>query len=541
MIGLILLYVFAALFVVFFFGLCIFVHELGQFLAAKWRGLHVIAFSIGFKKIWGYKYKGVDYRIGCIPFGGYVDLPQIDSTGPAKDEEGNTLPPVKPVDRIITAFAGPFFNVLFGLFLGTFLWLHGIPQDTPKLKSFEVAFVAEDSPEFKAGLRKGDFVQTINGSRFNDTWNDFVRRILFTVGEVELGVKRGGESLAVKYLPKANRNVMPEEALAYPYFFPKIPVIVMPLPGSPAEKAGLKKEDVILKVNGYEIRGHDEFFEKINESAGKPVVLTVNRQGKVFDVDNIAAVEEPSAPFYRIGVKYDAKLPIVINEVVPGSAAEKGGLLNNDVIQKINGRALTTPETFFNMIQQSKGTETEFSVSRGGQVLTIKFAPRLVKNFTIGVQQVFYSHPNPFQQFADVIDMTYKSLRGMVSQKSTIKPRHMSGPLGIVSVIGKAVYRGNIIMALNLIVMITFSLALINLFPLPVLDGGHIVLSVIEEIRGKPLPEALIKPIFMVCVVLLIGLMIFVTFYDIIRTLPASMKTPAPVKQELKTGGEATP
>jgi RIP metalloprotease RseP len=541
MIGLILLYVFAALFVVFFFGLCIFVHELGHFLAAKWRGLHVIAFSIGFKKIWGYKYKGVDYRIGCIPFGGYVDLPQIDSTGPAKDEEGNTLPPVKPVDRIITAFAGPFFNVLFGLFLGTFLWLHGIPQDTPKLKSFEVAFVAEDSPEFKAGLRKGDFVQTINGSRFNDTWNDFVRRILFTVGEVELGVKRGGESLAVKYLPKANRNVMPEEALAYPYFFPKIPVIVMPLPGSPAEKAGLKKEDVILKVNGYEIRGHDEFFEKINESAGKPVVLTVNRQGKVFDVDNIAAVEEPSAPFYRIGVKYDAKLPIVINEVVPGSAAEKGGLLNNDVIQKINGRALTTPETFFNMIQQSKGTETEFSVSRGGQVLTIKFAPRLVKNFTIGVQQVFYSHPNPFQQFADVIDMTYKSLRGMVSQKSTIKPRHMSGPLGIVSVIGKAVYRGNIIMALNLIVMITFSLALINLFPLPVLDGGHIVLSVIEEIRGKPLPEALIKPIFMVCVVLLIGLMIFVTFYDIIRTLPASMKTPAPVKQELKTGGEATP
>ena len=541
MIGLILLYVFAALFVVFFFGLCIFVHELGHFLAAKWRGLHVIAFSIGFKKIWGYKYKGVDYRIGCIPFGGYVDLPQIDSTGPAKDEAGNTLPPVKPVDRIITAFAGPFFNVLFGLFLGTFLWLHGIPQDTPKLKSFEVAFVAEDSPEFKAGLRKGDFVQTINGSRFNDTWNDFVRRILFTVGEVELGVKRGGESLAVKYLPKANRNVMPEEALAYPYFFPKIPVIVMPLPGSPAEKAGLKKEDVILKVNGYEIRGHDEFFEKINESAGKPVVLTVNRQGKVFDVDNIAAVEEPSAPFYRIGVKYDAKLPIVINEVVPGSAAEKGGLLNNDVIQKINGRALTTPETFFNMIQQSKGTETEFSVSRGGQVLTIKFAPRLVKNFTIGVQQVFYSHQNPFQQFADVIDMTYKSLRGMVSQKSTIKPRHMSGPLGIVSVIGKAVYRGNIIMALILIVMITFSLALINLFPLPVLDGGHIVLSVIEEIRGKPLPEALIKPIFMVCVVLLIGLMIFVTFYDIIRTLPASMKTPAPVKQELKTGGEATP
>jgi membrane-associated protease RseP (regulator of RpoE activity) len=501
----------------------------------------VIAFSIGFKKIWGYKYKGVDYRIGCIPFGGYVDLPQIDSTGPAKDEAGNTLPPVKPVDRIITAFAGPFFNILFGLFLGTFLWIHGIPQDTPKLKSFEVAFVAEDSPEFMAGLRKGDFVQTINGSRFYATWNDFIRKILFTVGEVELGVKRDGENLTLKYLPKANRHVMPEEGLAYPYFFPKIPVVVVPLPGSPAEKGGLKKDDVVLKVNGIELSGHDEFFEKINESAGKPLVLTVNRQGKIFEVGNIAALEEPSAVFYRIGVKYDAKLPISINEVVPGSAADNGGLRMNDVIQKINGRVLTTPETFFNMIQQSKGAETEFSVLRGDQALNIKFAPRLVRNYTIGVQQVFYSHPNPFQQFVDVIDMTYKSLRGMVSKKSTIKPRHMSGPLGIVSVIGKAVYHGNIILALNLIVMITFSLALINLFPLPVLDGGHIVLSVIEEIRGKPLPEAFIKPIFMICVVLLIGLMVFVTFYDIIRTLPASAKTPVPVK-ELKSGqDEAKP
>ncbi len=544
MIGTIFLYACVALFVVFFFGFCIFIHEFGHFLAAKWRGLHVIAFSIGFKKIWGYKYKGVDYRIGCIPFGGYVDLPQIDSTGPAKDEEGNILPPVKPVDRIITAFAGPFFNILFGLFLGTFLWIHGIPQDTPKLKSFEVAYVAEDSPEFKAGLRKGDFVQTINGSHFYATWNDFIRKILFTVGDVELGVKRGGESLTVKYMPKANKHVMPEEGLAYPYFFPKIPVVVVPFPGSPAEKAGLKKDDVVLKINGIELSGHDEFFEKINESAGKPLVLTVRRQGKIFDVDNIAAIEEPATDFYRIGVKYDAKLPILINEVVPGSAAEKGGLHKDDVIQMINGRPLTNPESFFNMIQRSKGVETEFSVLRGGQVLNIKFAPRLVRNYTIGVQQVFYSYPNPFQQFADVIDMTYKSLRGMVmgiSGKSTLKPRHMSGPLGIVSVIGKAVYRGNIILALNLIVMITFSLALINLFPLPVLDGGHIVLSIIEEIRGKPLPEAFIKPIFMVFVVFLIALMLFVTYSDIMRELPASVKSPAPVKKELNPASAETP
>ncbi|HRR06897.1 MAG TPA: site-2 protease family protein, partial [Victivallales bacterium] len=74
---------YSGLFVFFAVGLCIFIHELGHFLVAKWRGLHIIAFSIGFKKIWSYKYKGVDYRIGCIPFGGYVELPQIDSSGDA--------------------------------------------------------------------------------------------------------------------------------------------------------------------------------------------------------------------------------------------------------------------------------------------------------------------------------------------------------------------------------------------------------------------------------------------------------------------------
>lgn len=77
---------------VFFLGWCIFVHELGHFLAAKWRGLHIVAFSIGFKKVWGFKHKGIDYRIGCIPCGGYVDLPQIDATGEPKDEHVTPSP-----------------------------------------------------------------------------------------------------------------------------------------------------------------------------------------------------------------------------------------------------------------------------------------------------------------------------------------------------------------------------------------------------------------------------------------------------------------
>ncbi len=543
MIGTFFTYIGIFLFIAFFFGFCIFIHELGHFMAARWRGLHVIAFSIGFKKIWGYKYKGVEYRIGCIPFGGYVDLPQIDCTGQAKDENGNNLPPVKPSDRIITAFAGPLFNVFFGFFLGAFLWIHGIPQDTPRMTSFEIASVVEDSPEYKAGLRKGDVVQTLNGSHFNSTWMEFVEKVLYTVGEAELGVNRGNQKMTIKYLPKANKLFMPEEGLGFPFFLPKIPVVLVPLANSPATKAGLRKNDVVLKVNGIEVNSFDEFFDRVNEYAEKPLVFTIRRHGEIMEIGNISAIETQESNFYRIGVGYDYAIPIIVTKIIAGSAAEKAGLRINDVIQKVNGKVVSNPQKFFNMIQQSRGDAMDFMVFRDGQSMNISVTAKLIKNYDIGILPVFYSYPNPFQQLVDTIDRTIKAIRSMCSKQSTIKPRHMSGPIGIVNAIGKTVYYGGVIQALNLIVMITFSLGIFNLLPIPVLDGGHILLALIESVTRRPLSEKFVKPIFIACIALLIGLMVFVTFYDmkriyndVARSFMSSEKVPppsAPVKKEM--------
>ncbi len=139
----------AVVFAIFFLGMCVFVHELGHFLVAKWRGLHIIAFSLGFKKAWGKKINGVDYRIGWIPAGGYVDLPQIDTTDVAKDEDGNELPPAKPLDRLLTAAAGPVFNILFGLLLGCVVWYFGMPAETPRYESMVVESLIVDSPAMR--------------------------------------------------------------------------------------------------------------------------------------------------------------------------------------------------------------------------------------------------------------------------------------------------------------------------------------------------------------------------------------------------------
>ena len=113
----------AVIFVFLALGFCIFSHELGHFLAGKLMGLHIDAFSIGFKKIWGKKINGIEYRIGWLPLGGYVELPQVDS---AQDEikaaDGTVLPQAKPFDRLVTAFAGPFFNIIYGLLLGCLVW-----------------------------------------------------------------------------------------------------------------------------------------------------------------------------------------------------------------------------------------------------------------------------------------------------------------------------------------------------------------------------------------------------------------------------------
>ena len=93
------------------FSLAIAVHEFGHFIVAKFCGLHIEAFSVGFKKVWGKKINGVDYRIGCIPCGGYVDLPQIDSTSDeVTDAAGNPLPHAAPWKRIATAFAALIYN-----------------------------------------------------------------------------------------------------------------------------------------------------------------------------------------------------------------------------------------------------------------------------------------------------------------------------------------------------------------------------------------------------------------------------------------------
>ena len=434
----ILFYIPDGAFVLFFFALCIIVHELGHLVVALRRNLYVERFSIGFgRKIWGFTRNGVEYIVSVLPFGGYVALPQLDPAEEPRTEDGRPLPQARPVDRILTALAGPAGNIVFGFLLATVVWWVGVYRPAPA-HAFDVIEVPKESPEYRAGLRPGDTLVAVNGKPIDGSWMELSEQIVLSAGTVELTVRRDGERKTVEYEPAPNPEA---EGLGYPFFRVRIPTVVQkPMPGSPAEEAGLKAGDLILAMDGEPVADTVSFTERIAASKGEEITLTVEREGARITVDDLRAepqtVEEQTV--YRIGVA---------------------------------------------------------------------LAPPMKR-----------THITPWQQFLDVFTRTRDTLGLLFTESSLVKPRHLSGPVGIVSMIGSKVILGGWIEGLYFVVFLSFGLAMINLFPIPVLDGGHIVFALVELITGRRIPTRIAYGLQMAFAVLLISFMLYVTFFDVKRT-----------------------
>ncbi len=530
----ILLDVGSLIFVFVAVGFCIFSHELGHFLAAMWRGLHIDAFSLGFRPIWRKKIKDVEYRIGWLPFGGYVELPQVDSSdAKPKSAAGIELPRAKPLDRIITAFAGPLFNILSGLIIACIVWIAGLPQDSPKMREITVLAVEAGSPEYEAGLRPGDKIVKLNGQNFFCTWSNFVSKILFSIGKVELDVLRDGKNVTIDYTPIDNPKApgtLSTEKIAWPFFVPLIPLELTPVKGSIAEKAGIKSGDILVAIDDKPLQDYTDFQSGIDQAGTNPVKLTLRRDEKNFDI-----VVTPE-PIPNLGPEFNRYLTgiqlrpgsdpqtVYIYAVLPNSNAMKAGLEKGDRLVSINGKPITTPEVMIETIQVMKTTPFSLEIERNGEIRTIELSAKLIVPHSIGASITTLDHPTPIQQFIMTLDMSYKSLRGILvrignqlgitEQTSTLKPSHMSGPLGIGMVLFNSVRYASLIHGIYFIVIISFALAIFNLLPLPVLDGGHILFGIIEIIFRRPLPVIVVKVVSTIFITLLIGLMLFVTFSD---------------------------
>src|SRR6056300_236250 len=490
------LYDIAFLFVALFaLGFTIFIHELGHFLTARSRGLIITRFSIGFgPKLFGWTRNGVEYRLSAIPFGGYVALPQLSDMGrlegnedskqaksqdpehsksawddfdddEVEEESQPVLPKISYLDKMIVSVMGAVFNIILAFALSVILWFFGYDVTDSQLTT-QVGYVAE----------------TV------ERWNPLVKE---------------GEEVT-----------------------------------SPAKKAGLLPGDEILAVDGAPVDNFMDIQNRIitgkqQTAQGRRLLnLTVLRNGQEIKLEVYPEVWGPEE-IRVIGI--GPKETFFIGELSADMPAEKAGLQVGDQPIRMNGQPLHSFSQLVDLLNRTDLNQSlTLTVRKGGErgpEQSIQLSPVEKEILVAGVPtvrkligfrpefKIVTTYPNPLTPIYSRVKDMYLTLTGLVSPASDVKLRNMSGPVGIVnhlSVFAKIGFKK----LLWFVVFINVNLAILNLLPIPVLDGGHMMFATIEKVRGKPLPIAFLERAQMLFVVLLFSFMLYVTFFDVQRIFP---------------------
>ncbi|MEO0509603.1 MAG: RIP metalloprotease RseP [Verrucomicrobiota bacterium] len=438
---------------IFALGFCIFVHELGHFIAAKKRGLVADRFSVGFgPRLFGWKSNGTDFRLSLIPLGGYVSLPQLVDMGRLEGgvkDEADALPPISYTDKMVVAVMGAVFNLIFAFLLSLILW--GVGREV--IKSTEVDLVYEQmvnaegevvpGPAKIAGILPGDTILSVDGQRIGD-WDQFTHAILLGTGrsedkrpQAQIEVLRGGEVVAIELHPILKKfgidsmrtaGVAPSGEL----------VVIDVLENMPAFAGGLKANDILHSLDGQLIESSSFLQLFLSQHEGGPVQLTVVREGEF--------------------------VPLSIE---PRVTAE-------------------SPNPLFGFRYEVRGVNT------------------------------VRVHYNPFEQLSRMANRMKDTLYALVHVNSDVGVKNMSGPVGIVHGL-TTMARFGIVDLIWFLALINVNLAIFNLLPIPVLDGGHMLFATISKLRGRPLPISVMEKVQGAFMVLLLGMVLYVTFFDVGR------------------------
>jgi len=430
--------------VVLIFNLLIVVHELGHFLAARWRGLVVDEFGIWFgSPLWRKKLGGVWYSLGSIPAGGFVKLPQL---APMEAIEGETetretpLPPISPTDKIIVALAGPVFSFLLAVVMATIVWGVGKPVHESELNTV-IGYVKPGGPADKAGLLPGDKILAVDGKpvdRFVGPLHSVTWRVVRSEGEtIAFKIERAGKEMTIEsgwdreVVPGWQRKSLRKVFIAQRYE----PSVGRVMPSSAAHTAGVLEGDYITAVNGSPVEDLTKLYDLLDQQTGAPQMLTVRRNGESTTLTLPALERTPEGKVGDIGIRW--------------------------------GRLILT-------------------------------------------------HPNPLVQVTDAVMTIRNMMDALFSPKSDLKAQHFSGPIGIL----KAYYgmfdsEQGWRLALAFSVFFNVNLALFNMLPFPVLDGGHITLALIESIRRKPMSGKFLETMQTACAVAVMAFLAYVTFFDV--------------------------
>lgn len=291
---------------------------------------------------------------------------------------------------------------------------------------------------------------------------------------------------------------------------------------SPAVRAGLKPGDVILKVDGDDVESFADIVEHLALSSGwnkqgeRQTIFTVRRNQAVLDVP-IQPILSGDENVRKVGFSTVAKL--FVGPTAPGSPAEKAGLRPSDLIKSVNGTPTLTPPQLFDGLRRGLGQPMQLTVARGTELVTVTLAPaaKIAELGLSGINSgVTILHPNPFGQIKDTIVKTFRTLWALVNPRSDINASHLSGPIGIIDNF-IAVSRAGLPLALWFTILVNVNLAIFNLLPMPVLDGGQMLFATIGRLRGRPLPVSFIMTAQSVFLVLLFSMVLYVSVFDVRR------------------------
>ncbi len=441
-------------------GIMVLVHEFGHFVTAKFFGVRVEVFSIGFgKRLFGFKRGDTDYRISLLPLGGYVKMAgeqagdgvptggTADSTtGAAQDPGDFTAHP--RWQRILIGLSGPFANFVlaFALMTGLYMMHNEVPlfYSQPAV----VDFVVADSPASKAGIQPGDKIIRFD-SDHNPTWEQVGNRAALDVNSsVPVAVERNGQVVETT-LTIQNPGKDDELESKGLGLLPRVqgaPLSVNSVePSMPAAKAGLKAGDVIASVDGHRFTYVGSMLAYLQQTAGKPVDLTIQRGTETLHMTVQPAMADDGTGHsaYRLGF-IPHPLPYSVEQLSLPEAARRSGITN-------------------------------------------------------------------LQYSGYIVEVLHK----LFTRKAAVQ--NLSGPIGIARQTGEAISMPGWQPIIGLMAMISLNLGIFNLLPVPILDGGMIVLLIIEGILRRDLNQEFKERIYQVAFVVLILFAAFVMFNDVTK------------------------
>ena len=448
-------------------GICVFIHELGHYIAAKKRGLVADRFSIGFgPRLFGWHHDGTDFRISLLPLGGYVSLPQLADMGRLEGGENpyKDLPPITYADKMIVAVMGAVFNLIFAFLLTLVLW--GVGREV--IKSTTIGTVAPTivnsdgitlpSPAHQAGLQSGDTILSVDGHPVSDWW-DYMNTLATSVGR------------------------SPD--------------------GQPQSILQIERDKQILTLTTYPQLISSERMRALGilpetDSNSAPIVLRL----------------ENNMPAYQAGLQIKDRLIALDGEPITSGAFLKTYLTKNqnrsiDVTIKRNGQTLILP------IQPRIKTEAGETQPRFG----------FAYDYDYKVQRI---HEDPITQLAGFVQTMQRTLYALLNTNSDVGLKNMSGPVGIIHGLNIMARQGWVDF-IWFLALINVNLAIFNLLPIPVLDGGHMLFATLSKILRRPLPISIMVNLQTAFVSLLLLFIVYVTFFDLrrIQLIPTSEETPA--------------